>query len=715
MLALVFKTYLLGFLILVSAAGQKPQITALRIEMAPVIDGKLDEAVWRQGEVGSDFLQYEPDEGDPMTERTEFRILYTPSHLYLGIWCHDRSPDEIIARRVGRGGIFNDDYMYMALDPLRDRRNGYVFAFNSNASRYDALVSDNTNIDAWWDGIWKVRCTRDAEGWKAEVAIPFRTMNYNPDISTWGFNIGRGIRRKNETGRWTSAHPQFRTHTMAEAGSITGLEGLKDQLGLELSPYLTGRYRDTGDNESLLGDVGGDLRYRITPGLNATLSINTDFAETEVDRRQLNFGRFPLLFPEKRAFFLDDKSAFNFGNTFNRNYGFSSGLLPYFSRRIGLDEDGAPAPIRAATKVAGQVGDTGIGLLHAVVDDNGDTRNLMVARLRQNVLDQSSVGLIATYGDPASDEETFLVGPDVRYRTSSLFGDKIFEAEAFGLVDVDSGPTSNTETAWGFVASYPNDLWFASLKLIQVNEGFDPALGFVRRDGIRGYATNLSYEPRPDTPWLRQYKMSAITEHITDLNDNLESATYRVWPLNFEFESGDSIDISVTRQFDSPDEAFDVLQQIEVPAGDYWWTGGEIDFGTARKRALRGELELGYSQYYGGERKNVEAELGIHPLPRISTDLEYRYTDIKLNGDTVDTHNVGLRLSLALHPELVWAQFIQYDTISELIGWQGRLRWELEPGRDLFVVLQHNISEAGDSLVSESFESAVKLGATFWF
>ena len=284
----------------------KPSIRAIQVETGPTIDGQLDESVWLQAPAAGPLWQYDPATSEAMSEKTLFRILYDKDYLYIGVWCYDSDPGAINARVMQRDNrsIYSDDYLYMALDTFHDQRNGYIFVVNPNGARYDQIVSNNIFLNSNWDGVWQAGASIDSEGWKAELAIPFKSLSFDPKETTWGFNISRSISRKVERGRWTGAKPNLHTYHVSQAGDIVGLRGLRQGLGIELSPYLLGRWRDQGNSSNASADFDTDARYRITPNLSATLSYNTDFAEAEVDQRQLNFTRFPLFFPERRAFFL---------------------------------------------------------------------------------------------------------------------------------------------------------------------------------------------------------------------------------------------------------------------------------------------------------------------------------------------------------------------------------------------------------------------------
>ena len=436
------------------------------------------------------------------------------------------------------GRVRADDYVTLVLDTFHDRRNAYYFIVNPIGARYDALVSNNDDFNLNWDGIWIAAASIDDSGWQAEIAIPFKTLSFDPKISTWGFNIERNIKRKYERVRWSGAHPDFYMWDVSEAGDLTGLHGLKQGVGLDIVPYALARYSLDNlprDDTSLQGEFGGDVRYRVTPNLLASLSVNTDFAETEVDVRQVNLTRFPLFFPEKRAFFLEDSGIFDFGNTTSKT------VLPFFSRRIGLSDTSEPVSILTAAKVSGRVGDYNIGAIDAVLEshDDLDIKNALVTRVSKNVFEQSTVGMITTVGDPNSDFDNVMGGLDFNYRTSDAFGDRVFEASAYGLSSYTEGLDGGDDFAFGVDVGMPDDLWEWELGFTQIEDNFNAALGFVPRTGIRRYNGGADYNPRPDSDLVRQLFFFYRGTYFTDLSNDVDTAKHTIYPLYVRFESGD--------------------------------------------------------------------------------------------------------------------------------------------------------------------------------
>ncbi len=317
-----------------------------------VVDGHLDEAAWRRAVPATAFRQQDPDNGAPATERTEVRILFDRHHLYLGVWCYDSEPDRLLGNQMQRDQEFEGDDRFMwALDTFLDGRTGYYFEINPAGAMGDGLVTPGTggslsgDVNMSWDGIWVARVRRTADGWLAEVQIPFRTINFDPGAEVWGVNFQRTIRRRNEESLWTGHARNQGLTRMANAGRLTGLRDVSQGLGLDVKPYAVGhvnaapglgRPATLGD-----GDVGVDLFYNLTPGLRLNFTVNTDFAETEVDQRRVNLTRFPLFFPEKRDFFLEGSSYFSFSSEPG------NAVVPFFSRRVKVSPRGtAPAAVR---------------------------------------------------------------------------------------------------------------------------------------------------------------------------------------------------------------------------------------------------------------------------------------------------------------------------------------------------------------------------------
>ncbi len=441
------------------AALKPPALHARRAAQAPRIDGVLDDAAWAPAEASEAFVQVDPREGEPPTERTEIRALHDSDYLYLAIHCFDREPSKIIGTQMKRdAALETDDRVAVVIDTFEDRRNGFFFEMNPAGAKVDALIASNgQDINEAWDAIWEGRATIDAAGWSVEMAIPFKSLSFAPELTTWGFNVQRTIKRRLETDRWASPRRNVSVSQVSEAGSLSGLEDIRQGIGLDLVPFFAARWNDDGNDEDTLGKPGFDAFYRLSPSFGAALTVNTDFAETEVDQRRINLTRFPLFFPEKRDFFLQDAGIFQFADL-------DSDLIPFFSRRIGLTDSGEEVPIEIGGKLTGRAGDFNVGILDVQTGeaDDFDAANLFVTRVSKNVGEQSTIGGIFTHGDPNGRDSNSVAGLDANFGRSDFLGDRNLRSSVWGLeaptkraraTTSPSAPRSPTRTTSGPGAS----------------------------------------------------------------------------------------------------------------------------------------------------------------------------------------------------------------------------------------------------------------------
>ncbi|MGQ9589148.1 MAG: DUF5916 domain-containing protein [Planctomycetota bacterium] len=694
--------------------GIRRELAAVRVEKGPAIDGRLDDDVWSLAPDGGPLVQTEPDTGAEPSQRTAFRVLYDDDYLYVGFWCYDSEPEKIVATEMARDGRFSaDDFVMIALDTFFDRRNGYDFRVNPNGARGDALITNNVSRNESWDAIWLAAATIDEEGWKAELAIPCKTLSFDPCAATWGFNVFRQIKRIEEQDRWVAARPEIATYNVSEAGNLTGLSGLKQGLGLDVVPYALGRFRHdrAASEDDASGDVGADVRYRITPKITGLLSVNTDFAETEADYRQVNLTRFPLFFPEKRDFFLEDAGIFRFG-------GLDYQPLPFYSRRIGLSAGGEPVPILVAGKVTGRENGFNIGVLDALMDEHDGlpVRNAFVARVSRNIFEQSSLGGIITYGDPNSREENLLGGADFGYRRTDLFGDQVLESNLWGLGTYTEGAANENSAAFGGDVSYPNDLYAGKLEFVQIGKDFHPALGFTPRRDVRGYMAYLRYSPRPS--WIEAVRQVFFTYSgsvYTDLSNELDTAYQSLYPVSIEFESGDRFSLSAHAQFDAPDEDFEIHPGVIIPSGEYWWTYGRAGLETGSKRRWELELSGTYGTFYDGERQSCYARVDVKPWKHLTFRASYSLNRIELPAGDFDTHLVTLQAKVAFRPDMIWHHLLQYDDVSESVGYNTRFVWEVRPGTYLYIVFNQTVAEERSRFEWIRSEVIGKIAVTFRF
>lgn len=679
---------------------ESPVVVASRTTERIGLDGVLDESVWQRAKPTGPLLQRDPKEGIPASEKTEFRVAYTDDALYVGILCHDRMPKQIVATQLNRDASLEaDDRVLVILDPFFDHRNGFFFEVNPSGARADGQVSNNQEHRSYdWDGIWYAGARINEDGWTAEIEIPFKTLRFNPNQAVWGLNVERHIKRLNENDRWASPRRDIWITNLAEAGRLEGLAGIRQGHGLDIRPYLSGG--DQNGHGRL--DTGLDVVKNITPNLNASLTVNTDFAETEVDVRQINLTRFPLFFPEKRSFFLEGAGVFDIAGL----GGGSRDILPFFSRRIGLLSS-REVPILAGAKAIGRQGDYNIGFLDVHtrdLDDNPQTgQNLLAARVTRNLFRQSWVGAIVTRGNPAGSGPNNLLGADVRLATSEFRGRQNLSLDLY-LLRTDDARNGKINYAGGLKIDYPNDLWDIVLNWKQIGENFSPALGFVPRAGIRKTNLGIAFKPRPQRLGIRQFFFELRPEYITNLENRVENWKIFVAPFNLRTESGEHFEWNFTPEYEHLEAPFEISRGIVIPAGSYRWSHHRAEMNTATKRRWVADLSLEWGGFYNGTRRAVSAGLGLKPNTHVAVSLLTERNDIKLKQGTFDTQVFSIRADYNFSPDIAWANLVQYDSESQILGIQSRFRWILKPGNDVFLVFNRGWFHTFDGGYRPSFD-----------
>lgn len=654
---------------------------------APQIDGRLDDAAWEHATLLGPLTQVIPTEGAPPSERTEIRITYDRDALYLGIHAFDSEPEKIIARGMVRDGSLRpDDRISLLFDTFHDHRNAFLFSTNANGARLDGLIENNSSFKSQWDGIWYTRARRTEEGWITELAIPFKTIGFDPTSGTWGFNVMRNVRRRNEENRWASARQNKFLIDVSEAGDLTGLHGLEQGIGLDIKPsgslawtHERSRHRSFGNIDPSL-----DVFYRVTPSVTAALTVNTDFSDAAVDTRQVNLSRFALFFPETRDFFLQDAGIFDFPIG---GHGAVNGL-PFFSRRIGFDSDRDDVvDIRAGGKVTGRVGALNFGFLDVQMAGHRDVdpKNLAVGRVKLNLGEESYLGLISTHGDPVSNGTNSLFGADLNLRTSRLFGDQIAVLRAWFQHTTTSGPVGD-DRAWGFLASYPNDRWSTSFGVSQIGEDFHPALGFVNRTGVRTTSGSLRRRWRPVGHWLRIVQTALAASMVTDLGNDLRSLSIAPTFLRLENQAGDFLALNAAWRTEVLKAGFEISSGVVIPEDRYDFGRLTLSVGTAPSRPLAVQLDFGAGSFYSGHIRSGRALLEWRASKHLFASFELLQNSVRLREGDFTTRLGRVRLNLVFTPDLSWETFLQFDNVSDSLGWNSRLRWILRPGEELVFV-----------------------------
>jgi hypothetical protein len=652
------------------------------------LDGELNEAAWAQAAPLGDILQREPQPESPASERTEVKLLADKENLYIGVLCHDSAPDKVVGTQMARDAELEiDDSLAILLDTFHDRRNAFYFATNPAGALVDGLIVENAeNINFDWNAIWHVRAKRTAQGWSAEFAIPFKSLSFNPGQDVWGFNFSRIIIRKLEEDRWAAPRLDVEFTQVSEAGELAGFAQAEQGRGLDVRPFALGRWaRDERGNSRFEGEAGGDVFYNITPGLRLTSTVNTDFAETEVDNRQINLTRFPLFFPEKRAFFLENAGVFDFGRSLVRG----QEMIPFFSRRIGLLE-GREVPILAGTKLTGKAGRFDLGALTIRTQKTpfSEAKNYFVGRVKRNLFKQSFIGGIYTEGDPLNSESGRTFGGDLRLATANLFESKRnFAVDAYAVKTQRAGLTGDA-ASYGVVASYPNDRWWGYVELKHVGRDFSPALGFIQRQAVDKFNTRVEFNPRPKRFLnVRQmFNEFQFTAYRRNDQGRIESWRLFTAPLNWEFNSGDRVEFNWVPTFERLFAPFEIADDVTLPAGDYRFTRYRAEFETAPKRPWQAMVTWWFGSYWSGHADEFEAELLCKFAPHFQAGISAEQTFGRLPQGNFVARVWALRADYAFSPFFTVANFLQYDNESRNLGWQSRLRWILKPGNELFLV-----------------------------
>jgi hypothetical protein len=693
----------------------RPRLQAGALTGTLRLDGVLDEPDWARAPSIDDVTMVEPRQGDRPTGRTQVKVLADPKVLVFGIRCFDPDPSGIVSFTKERDGdLASEDHVVVVLDPFLDGRSGYVFAVNPGGARFDALVNPGgESADQRWDGEWEARTQRDASGWSAEIRIPIQTLSFARGLDAWGLNVQRRVQRLQETDRWASPRQDYSVYQPSQAGLLTGLPRFDLGLGLSVRPSLVGGFENPAPDAATDGSVEPslDATQRLGSNALASLTVNTDFAETEVDTRQTNLTRFPLFFPEKRSFFLEGTDIFAFGVGIGEQT-----LLPFFSRRIGLVE-GVEVPILAGLKTTGRANRTNFGGLTVAtreVSGLAPAATMGVVRIRQNVLAESSAGLIATFGDPLGRSGSWELGADFTYRTSRFRGDKNFVAGAWGLATGRDDLSAYRErTAFGLEIDYPNDLWDCALIYRRIGDGFDPSLGFVPRRGINSYEGGCTYAPRPKGRFIRQMFHDLWATLTTDLGGRWESYQVFAAPVKWQLESGDRIQLEVVPSGERLTEPFEIVEGVRIPSGSYGWVRYGLEVETAAKRKLSGEAVWGFGGFYSGTLQRLLLEAAFTPSPIVTFLVDAEHDIGRLAEGDFDLTLVGTKVRLNLSADFELNTFLQYDSQDRSFGTNTRLRWSFDPRGNLFVVYNHNLREIEDRWQRQANELLVKLQYTF--
>ena len=668
------------------------QVAAVRVADRPQIDADLSDPVWRGASVIDQFVQQEPNEGAPATERTEVRVLYTGSSLFLAIRAFDSEPDAVIATEMRRDSnrILDEDNFQIILDTFMDSRSAYMFVITPLGAQLDQQVFDEGGrdrrgsalaVNREWDGVWSVAARRTDDGWVAEVEIPMVTLRF-PDANpqSWGVNFMRDIRRKNEQAFWAPIPREFSLTRVSLAGSLRDLQSLDRGLDLRIKPYVTGggryqRQSGVGDT-STDGDIGLDVKYGITPSLNLDVTVNTDFAQAEVDNEQVNLTRFALFFPEKREFFLENANQFSVGTP--NSLGRIADL--FFSRRIGLTETGAQVPILGGGRLTGKVGANNLAVMDIHTDGafGGPSENFLVARYSRDVGRSQIGGLVVNKQSMTGGHFNRTYAIDMNLvPTSALTIDGFMAA-------TDTRGVGGGELAGHLRGGWLDQSWRLYAEYENFGDNFNPEVGFVPRVGMRRYKAHIEYNPRPDRWGIRMMEPMTNVTYVTDQAGSRESWQWHAM-VGTRFESGAYLNLWHNQYAERIDATFRV-GGIPIDPGDYRFHDWNVMFNSDPSRQFFYRLSWQPQTFYGGDRTDYSATVGLRVTSQLATSASFSRNDVSIpNGDF--TADIGsLQVDYAFSPRVSLRSLTQYNSLSDQLSTSARLRYIFRPGSDIYVV-----------------------------
>jgi TolB-like protein len=695
-------------------------IRAVRLEAPLDMDGALDETVYTTVAPVDGFIQQLPDEGAPTTEQTEAWVFFDTQNIYISARLWDAAPEsEWVANEMQRDSfqLINNENFSVSLDTFYDRRNGYAFQVNPIGGFFDFQITDEGNPNSDWNPIWDVRTGRFDGGWSVEMQIPFKSLRYRPgSAQMWGIQFSRRIYHKNESTYLTpvpiSGGPGL--FRISAAGTLTGIEVPAGNRTFEIKPYAIGssatdltadpQVRNDGD-----GDFGFDVKYGVTQNLTADFTYNTDFAQVEVDEQQVNLTRFSLFFPEKREFFLEGRGTFDFGRGASfggggapggggrpGSGGFGGGDAPtiFFSRRIGL-ESGNTVPILGGGRLTGKVGDFSVGALNIQTDDiqandvsDSGIRgtNFTVLRVKRDILRRSSIGGIFTSRSVSveGDESNQAFGVDGAF---SFYDNVNFNGYyARTQTPTPDGALDGNNDSYQTKFVYNGDLYAVGVDHLLVGENFNPEVGFLRRTDFRRTFAQGQFSPRPSMALVRQFKFGGSLDYIETVAGQVESRIVR-GSFETEFENSDRFVADVQQSYEFLFDPFEITGDVTIPVGGYDFQDYFMSYAMGAQRRVAGTLSLQRGEFFGGTITTVGYTRGrVEITPQFSFEPSVSINRVELPQGDFTAKLVTTRMTYTFTPRMFFGGLLQYNSTRNTLSTNLRLRWEYQPGSELFVV-----------------------------
>ena len=691
-----------------------PTVSAVPIANDPIIDGDvMNDAVWQNIKPFGNLSQAQPNFGQAASEKTEIRVAYTAQTFYVSVVCYDAQPDKLVVSDARRDALLdNTDAFIFILDTYKDNQNGFVFGTNSLGVEYDAQVDNegqgNSNANRQqggtiggfnlnWDGSWEVKTQVGDFGWSAEFAIPLRTLRFQSG-KDWGINFRRNIRKTNEIVYWAPVPIGFDLNRLSLAGTLTGLN-LQSPGNLKVIPYVLGQlsrdFEVPNSKTEFTPEIGGDIKYSITPSLTLDLTYNTDFAQVEVDEQQVNLDRFNLFFPEKRPFFLENAGLFSVG---------SPGEVDlFFSRRIGIGEDGNIVPIIGGARLSGKLNRTNVGLLTMFTDDvenaGIEKNNFSVARVNHEFKGRSALGAVFV------NRSGLGTGGDDYNRTIAVDGKLGLgrKARMSGFYARTSSPNDTlNEHAFKLQTDYKWDNWEMRAAYTEVGEGFNPEVGFLLRSAFRKPEGFVLYHYRPKN---ENSKILELRPHVSYRGywnfDGFQETGYLHIDNHWEYKSGMEIHTGMNVTTEGVVDAFEISDGVTVQPGTYKHAESQLVFFTNRSRPISMSVSSVIGGSFGGTRYLNSGTLWLRSGDKLNAEFTYLYNRFNLPGGNFTANIFRTQLSYAFTPNMYLQSMVQNNTVNKLWAVNLRFGWLQRANTGLFVVYNHNLQDG--SPINNSF------------
>ena len=677
-----------------------PSVRANRIAQPLRVDGKLDEEAYRTTPAIIDFVQQEPDEFKPATEKTEAWIFFDDVNIYISARNYESHPERRVANEMRRdtNQLRQNDTFGVLLDTFHDKRNGYIFYANAIGGLADSQVTDEGPPNADWNTVWDVRTANFDGGWTIEMAIPFKSLRYQPGTDqVWGINLRRVVRWKNEWSYLAQVPRALTTFRgllkVSAAGTLEGLQVPSGSSNLEVKPFVLGGVTTDNTakpalNNDRTGRIGGDVKYGITQNITADLTVNTDFAQVEVDEQQVNLTRFNLFFPEKRDFFLEGLGTFAFAGRASAGLGAGSGDTPYlfFSRRIGLDASRV-IPIIAGGRTTGKAGKFTFGAINVQTNDDAaariDAANFTVVRAKRDILRRSSIGGMFTHRTATPGR----VGMNDGYGidTAMSFFQNV-RLDAYLAATQTEARKGDNLSYRGFF-DYNADKFGVQAEHLAVEPNFLPEIGFVRRTDMRRNFAQFRYSPRPrSVPNVRRLTAQASVNYLTNTHNRLDTRE-GIARAESEFRNSDTFSVQYTDSFERLARPFAIATGVTLPVGGYDFHTTRIGYIGGQQRRYSGEVVYETGSFYDGNRQSIALNTArLQVTPQVSLEPSFSINWVDLIQGSFTAKVARTRATYTITPRMFVSGIVQYNTAGASFGSNVRFRWEYRPGSELFVV-----------------------------